>query len=152
MIDPANDIMAIHPIHMSRGWRITSLIWIASLILCGPQTRAAEPTYCEVFVSGESGYHLIRTPQILATRDETLLVFAQGREGHHDQSGNDILLKRSIDGGKTWSDLKVIAEDGKNSLNSVCVLQLAGSRRILMVGCIIPDGHNVQDFNYSSPN
>ena len=114
--------------------------------------RASEPTYTEVFVSGENGYHLIRTPQILATRAKTLLVFAEGREGHHDQSGNDILLKRSIDGGATWSALKVIAEDGNNSLNSVCVLQLVGSDRILMIGCIIPDGHNVQDFKHSSPN
>ena len=142
--------MLVH--HIARGWKIASLNWIALLILGGYQAQAAEPTYTEVFVSGENGYHLIRTPQILATRDKTLLVFAQGREGHHDQSGNDILLKRSTDGGGTWSDLKVIAEDGKNSLYSVCVLQLAGSGRILMVGCIIPDGHNVQDFKHSSPN
>ena len=138
--------------HHSRGWKVARLAWIALVILGSHQMQAAVPTYSQVFVSGENDYHLIRTPQILATRDETLLVFAQGREGHHDQSGNDILLKRSSDGGSSWSDLKVIAEDGKNSLNSVCVLQLAGSRRILMVGCIIPDGHNVQDFKYSSPN
>ena len=93
--------MAIPPIHMSRGWRITPLIWIALLILSGCQAQAADPTYSEVLVSGENGYHLIRTPQILATRDKTLLVFAQGREGHHDQSGNDILIKRSADGGTT---------------------------------------------------
>ena len=138
--------------HHSRGWKVARLAWIALVILGGHQMQAAVPTYSQVFVSGENDYHLIRTPQILATRDGTLLVFAQGREGHHDQSGNDILLKRSTDGGSTWSDLQVIAEDGKNSLNSVCVMQLAGSRRILMVGCIIPAGHNVQDFKQSSPN
>lgn len=110
------------------------------------------PTYIEVFVSGEGGYYLIRTPQILATEDRTLLCFAQGREGHHDQSGNDILLKRSSDGGLTWSDLQVIAEDGNNSLNSICVLQVAGSGRILMVGCIIPYGHNIQEYRHGSPN
>ena len=46
----------------------------------------------------------------------------------------------------------MIAEDGKNSLNSVCVLQLAGSGRILVVGCIIPAGHNIQEFKHGSPN
>ena len=152
---------------ISRGWKAASLLWIALLMSCDRSAQAADPTYSEVFVSGENGYHLIRTPQILAIADKTLLVFAQGREGHHDQSGNDILLKRSTDGGATWSKLRVIAEDGKNSLNSVCVLQLDGShgspthdlsekanqqRRILMVGCIIPAGHNVQDFKHSSPN
>ena len=111
----------------ARGWKAASLLWIALLIPCDHSAQAADPTYSEVFVSSENGYHLIRTPQILATRNKTLLVFAQGREGHHDQSGNDILLKRSTDGGATWSMLRVIAEDGKNSLNSVCVLQLDGS-------------------------
>ena len=117
--------------HTARCYKVTASIFTALLILSGQQTQATDPTYSEVFVSGENDYHLIRTPQILATRDKTLLVFAQGRDGHHDQSGNDILLKRSSDGGNTWSNLKVIAEDGKNSLNSVCVLQLAGSGRML---------------------
>ena len=138
--------------HTARCYKVTASIFTALLILSGQQTQATDPTYSEVFVSGENDYHLIRTPQILATRAKTLLVFAQGRDGHHDQSGNDILLKRSSDGGNTWSNLKVIAEDGKNSLNSICVLQLSGSGRILVVGCIIPDGHNVQDFKHGSPN
>lgn len=138
--------------HFARGRKVASLLCVALLIACSRPAQSADPTYTEVFVSGENGYHLIRTPQILATRDKTLLVFAQGREGKHDQSGNDIILKRCMDGGATWSDLQVIAEDGKNSFNSVCVLQLAGSGRILMVGCIIPAGHNVQEYKYSSQN
>tara|TARA_Y100001934_G_scaffold278755_1_gene380786 strand:- start:718 stop:1962 length:1245 start_codon:yes stop_codon:yes gene_type:complete len=130
-----------------------TLISVTILIaLSHPAAADGDPQITEVFVSGENGYHLIRTPQILAARDGTLLVFAQGRQGHHDQSNNDIILKRSTDGGATWSNLQIIAEDGENSLNSVCALQLAGSGRILLVGCIIPAGHNVQDFKYSSPN
>jgi len=59
-------------------------------------------------------------------------------------------LKRSEDDGKTWSDLQVIASDDDQSLNSICVLQLRESGRILVVGCVIPFGYNIKDFQYSS--
>jgi hypothetical protein len=108
---------------------------------------AAEPVFQDVFVSGEGGYELIRTPQILVTDKNTLLVFAQGREGRHDQSGNDIILKRSKDDGKSWSELQIIASDGDHSLNSICVVQLRESRRIVFVGCVIPDGYNIRDYH-----
>jgi len=138
---------------MSGRSRVSGLAAIVSAFLmavgaAGPPID--EPEFTTVFVSGEVGYELIRTPQILVTREGTLLVFAQGREGHHDQSGNDIIVKRSVDGGRSWSPPAVIAEDGPNSLNSVCVLQLRPSGRILLVGCVIPAGHNIQDYRYAS--
>lgn len=120
------------------------------LIAIARSVFAVEPTFQDVFVSGEGDYALIRTPQILVTHRGTLIVFAQGREGHHDQSGNDIILKRSDDDGKTWSDLQVIASDGDHSLNSICVLQLRESGRVLVVGCVIPKGYNIKDYQYSS--
>lgn len=52
--------MSVH--HISRGWRVSSLIWIGLLILCSHQAQSTDPTYTEVFVSGQNGYHLIRTP------------------------------------------------------------------------------------------
>ena len=86
-------------------------IILATLIAASHFANSAEPEFRDVFVSGENGYQLIRTPQILSTKNDTLLVFAQGREGNHDQSGNDIILKRSTDAGETWSALQVTAED-----------------------------------------
>jgi sialidase-1 len=128
-------------------------LWALADAAAAPAAAAGadEPQFKTVFVSGENDYELIRTPQILTTRQRTLLVFAQGREGQHDQSANDIVLKRSTDGGGTWSPLKVIAEDGDNSLNSICVLQVRETNRILVVGCIIPAGYNLQDYRYLSP-
>jgi len=120
------------------------------LIAIGRSVFAVEPTFQDVFVSGEGDYALIRTPQIFVTDQDTLLVFAQGREGHHDQSGNDIILKRREDDGKSWSDLRIIASDGDHSLNSICVLQSRESGRILVVGCVCPKGYNVIDYRYAS--
>jgi len=146
--------------------RFVPLMWLSCtfLVLVGPGWRTlnltreahaadvpAEPQFATVFASGEHGYALIRTPQILVTRDGSLLVFAQGRAGEHDQSANDIILKRSTDGGATWSPLLVIAEDGENSLNSICVLQVRETGRILVVGCVIPAGHNISAYEHLSP-
>src|SRR4051812_45684041 len=100
-----------------------------------PAASSAEPQLALVFEGKEGKYEVIRTPQLLVTQAGTLLAFAQGRSGSHDRSDNDILLKRSIDGGRSWSELQVIADQGKDSLNSICVVQSRDSGRILVVGC-----------------
>ncbi len=106
---------------------LAAVIWSAFLppvsVNIGQPAGDHQPEFKTVFLSGEKDYALIRTPQILTTHQGTLLVFAQGREGQHDQSGNDIIMKRSTDQGQNWTPLQVIAENGDNSLNSVCVLQ-----------------------------
>lgn len=61
-----------------------------------------------VFRSGTEGYHTFRIPAILATPGH-LLAFAEGRVAGGGDSGDiDLVLKRSTDGGDTWSDLSVV--------------------------------------------
>ena len=83
---------------MSVTFRLAFLMSAASLISLGATVKhalsAEELEFRDVFVSGEGDYRVIRTPQILATKNGTLLVFAQGRDGLHDQGDNDIILKR----------------------------------------------------------
>lgn len=58
----------------------------------------------EVFISGEDGYHTYRIPAIIRAEDGSLLAFAEGRRGGQGDSGDiDLVLKRSTDGGVTWS-------------------------------------------------
>jgi sialidase-1 len=104
-----------------------------------------------VYRAKEGKYAVIRTPQLLVTKAGTLLAFAQGRSSSHDRSDNDIILKRSADGGKTWSPIEVIADHGKDALNSICVVELRESGRILVVGCQLPDGYEIREFQYLSP-
>ena len=61
-----------------------------------------------VFERGESGYHSFRIPALLTTPRGTLLAFAEGRRNNLNDSGDiDLVLKRSQDKGKTWSELSV---------------------------------------------
>ncbi|MDQ3622469.1 MAG: glycoside hydrolase [Verrucomicrobiota bacterium] len=82
------------------------------------ESAGAEPRFSVVFDGQEDPYENVRTPQLLLTKAGTLLAFGQGRSGYHDRSDNDIILKRSTDGGQTWSKFQVIADQGKDALNS----------------------------------
>ncbi|WP_336207402.1 sialidase family protein [Nonomuraea sp. LPB2021202275-12-8] len=62
--------------------------------------------------AGTDGYHTFRIPAAVVTRAGTVLAFAEGRHGSAGDSGHiDLMLRRSADGGDTWSELTVVAEE-----------------------------------------
>jgi sialidase-1 len=68
-----------------------------------------------LFESGTNGYNTFRIPAIIRTKDGTLLAFAEGRKNGSSDTGDiDLIVKRSADNGKSWSDLQVIWDDGEN--------------------------------------
>ena len=48
---------------------------------------------------------------------------AEGRQSGNDQSQNDIVLRRSFDGGRTWAPHQILHDDGVNALNNPMVVQ-----------------------------
>jgi sialidase-1 len=75
----------------------------------------------DVFVAGEGGYHTHRIPSVIATSGGALLAFAEGRrDGGGDTGDIDLLLKRSEDGGATWSALAVIGDNGPHTFGNPC--------------------------------
>ncbi|MCA9007634.1 MAG: exo-alpha-sialidase [Planctomycetaceae bacterium] len=95
---------------------------------CSAEETRQEPlsalnsvTQTSVFVRGEAGYHAFRIPALLTTPEGTLLAFAEARKNNLNDSGNiDLVLKRSQDKGKTWSELSVIWDDGENTCGNPC--------------------------------
>jgi len=84
----------------------------------------AEPQAADVFVGGRNGYHTYRIPALLTTAKGTLLAFCEGRAGGRGDSGNiDLLLKRSTDGGRTWSGRQMVWDDGPNTCGNPCPVQ-----------------------------
>lgn len=68
-----------------------------------------------LFESGTEGYQCFRIPAIVTTTKGTILAFAEGRKKGCSDTGNiDLVMKRSEDQGKTWSELVVIRDDGEN--------------------------------------
>ncbi len=73
------------------------------------------PTEQELFVSGQGGYHSYRIPAVCRTTQGTLLALCEGRKGGRGDSGDiDMLLRRSTDGGKTWTAKQVVWDDAAN--------------------------------------
>jgi sialidase-1 len=94
-------------------------LWIAGLLLV-PAAALAEPTlkHVNVYTSGADGYKLYRIPVIETAPDGSLLAFAEARKYHGSDPGDgkediDLVLKRSSDGGLTWSAMKIIEHPGE---------------------------------------
>ena len=102
--------------------------------------QAAEPEFSDVFVPKGDGYKSIRIPSVIVTRKGTVLAFAEGRAANADQAQNKIVLKRSVDGGKTWAAIRTIANDGANSLNNPCAVEEQKSGRVFLMYQRVP-GH-----------
>ena len=85
------------------------------------QAAARDPRYTEVYTSGEKGYNTFRIPSVIATSRGTLLAFAEARrEGAGDAGDIDLVLKRSEDGGVSWSPLQIIGDNGPNTFGNPC--------------------------------
>jgi sialidase-1 len=110
------------------------------LLLSLASAAAGEPSFSDVFTSGESGYVSIRIPAVLVSKTGSVLAFAEGRQKASDQAENDIILKRSSDGGTSWGALKVLHDDGAHSLNNPTVVQDSTSGRVFLWYQRIP-GH-----------
>ncbi len=93
--------------------------------------------------AGEEGFGY-RIPALAVSNKGTVLAFAERRVGLHDHAQNDIVLKRSLDNGKSWEEEHVVAEDGKNSLNDPCVVVLE-SGRILLIYQRFPYGYHARN-------
>lgn len=80
--------------------------------------RASET---DVFTSGEGDYHTYRIPALIRTQEGTLIAFAEARKAGRGDSGNiDLVYKRSFDGGKSWSKMQVLWDDGSNTCGNPC--------------------------------
>lgn len=81
------------------------------------------PEHVPVFRAGENGYHTFRIPAIVRTPKGALLAFAEGRRHASADAGDiDLVARRSTDGGRTWSALQLIGDDGADTFGNPCVV------------------------------
>lgn len=97
---------------------------LALVLLLLPLAAAAAadaPVETDVYVSGEGGYHTYRIPSVIQTQKGTLLAFCEGRKRSRSDAGDiDLLLRRSTDGGLSWSEPQVVWDDGDNTCGNPC--------------------------------
>ncbi len=75
-----------------------------------------------VFNSGQDGYNTYRIPALLTAQNGDLLAFCEGRRNTPRDYGDiDLLVKRSSDGGQSWSPQQVVhAETGDVTIGNPC--------------------------------
>lgn len=95
--------------------------------------RGQQAPPVDVFASGEAGYHTCRIPSLILTQKGTLLAFAEGRAAAHDSGHIELVVKRSEDGGKSWSPLKTLAADKSNTVGNPCAVVDRDTGTILLL-------------------
>jgi len=67
-----------------------------------------------VFVSGQEGHKVYRIPAVIGLPNGNLLAFAEGRVQNSADFGDiNLVMKKSIDQGKTWSALQILVDIDK---------------------------------------
>lgn len=101
-----------------------------------------KPVLHYIFQSGTEGYSCFRIPAIIKTKKGTLLAFAEARKNSCSDNGDiDMVVRRSLDNGKTWSGLITVWDDGGNTCGnpSPVVDQKTGEIFLLMTWNLGPD-------------
>lgn len=89
-----------------------------------PEPTPRVPTPIDLFVGGQGGHAIYRIPSILRLADGVLLAFAEGRDSKSDNGSNDIVMRRSEDGGSTWEAMRTVLDLPGRSLNNPCAVQV----------------------------
>ncbi|WP_345107036.1 sialidase family protein [Mucilaginibacter panaciglaebae] len=87
-----------------------------------------------IYKPGDAGYSCFRIPAMIVTKKGTLLAFAEGRKNDCGDSGDiDLVLRRSDNGGKTWSPIQVVWSDSTNTCGNPVPVQDINMDKILLI-------------------
>lgn len=108
----------------------------------------------DLFSEGDAGYPQFRIPALLALDGNVLLALAEGRNPENpawqdDHARNDIVLRRSPDGGRSWEPIQVVADRGGDSLNDPCAVFLPETGRVLLMYQRFPQGFHARRMEHT---
>jgi sialidase-1 len=74
-----------------------------------------------IYKQGDSGYHTFKIPTMITAENGTILAFAEARVDNQEDWGKmDMVLRKSYDGGNTWTPLEVVVEEGNLTIGNTC--------------------------------
>ncbi|MCA9085026.1 MAG: exo-alpha-sialidase, partial [Planctomycetaceae bacterium] len=104
--------------------KIRLIAAVVALWLPSTHISAGEITKTDLFVAGDGGYNRYHIPGIAVTAKGTVLAWCEARRNAgSDWDDIDILLRRSTDDGRTWSNpQKIVNVDGPKQKNPFSLL------------------------------
>lgn len=90
---------------------LSSLFFVLTIYYSTAQTSDLHV----LFKNHNDGYNVFRIPTAIVTKSGKILAFCEGRKSIMDNGNIDLVMKSSADNGKTWSNLKVIWDNGNNT-------------------------------------
>ncbi|MFJ6723663.1 exo-alpha-sialidase [Streptomyces sp. NPDC091281] len=115
---------------------------LAAAVLLSPFTSASgaaaagRRTTTVPFAAGQDGYASFRIPAVVRTPRGTLLAFAEGRhDGPGDTGDIDLVVRRSTDGGQTWSPLGVVLPGGGHTRGNPAPVVDPRTGDLVLVSC-----------------
>src|SRR5208283_3604365 len=111
-------------------------VTLALVCLAATSASGRSPLrHVDVFASGKDGYAYYRIPAVETAPHGAVLAFAEARKYNASDPGEkgqeiDLVLKRSTDGGTTWSAMRVIEHSGNywSSANPATVVDRSNGR------------------------
>ncbi len=132
------------------SWMALLALVALTVALSAEAGAQAALQHVDVFAAGEGGYALFRIPAIESAPDGSLLAFAEARKYNGGDPGVanneiDLVLKRSEDGGATWSALQLIEHAGErwSAANPATVVDRRG-RRVWVIYLRCRPGRNTE--------
>lgn len=115
--------------------QIITVVGVVCLVACctgadaqtdgGGQSDAQTPFFdvVDIFNAGDAGYNTYRIPALSVAPDGTLIALCAGRyDGHGDWVNIDTWVRRSMDGGKTWTEPMIVTDDGLNLVENATMI------------------------------
>ncbi|MBN2157551.1 MAG: exo-alpha-sialidase [Candidatus Lokiarchaeota archaeon] len=90
-----------------------------------------------LFIENEEPSRGYRIPSMIVLPNDTLLAFCESREnGFSDLGDINIVMKKSIDGGDTWSPIQIIQDVGVHTVHNPCPLYDNDTGMVWLPFCI----------------
>lgn len=99
------------------------LMLLTATLFIRSATAEDTPVFTDLFEARVGGYATYRIPGIVVTATGSILTYAEARRtGIGDWDAIDLLLRRSSDGGRTWSPAQTIAREEKLPLHNLVAI------------------------------
>ena len=113
---------------------------LVAVALFSTVAHAADPIKSDLFTADTAGYQTYRIPGVIVTRQGTILVYCEARKSAKSDWGViDVMLRRSVDGGKTFDPprrMEKFADATGVTVNNPCAIADPFSGAVHFLYCV----------------